>query len=687
MDLLTKTLTKIFGSKSERDIKQLTPYVDEINAIYSELHDITNDELRQKAREISREIHDHIGQLEQDKEQMQERAEGDDIDVEEKEQLYKKVDDMEKEIDEKLEEILEKTMPRAFAIMRETARRFKENKEIEVTASDFDRELAAKKEYVEIDGKTAVFYNSWEAGGIEIVWDMIHYDVQLIGGIVLHQGRIAEMATGEGKTLAATLPLFLNALAGKGSHLVTVNNYLAKRDQEWMGPLYEFHGLSVDCIDKHEPNSKERRDAYFADITYGTNNEFGFDYLRDNMAINPSDLVQRKHHFSIVDEVDSVLIDDARTPLIISGPVPQEDTQQFQELKPKVERLVSAQKKLVTQIIHDARSELKNGNTEKGGFLLLQAYKGLPKNKALIKLLSEEGNKALMLKTENYYMQDNSKHMHKVTDDLYFIIDEKNNSIELTDKGIDTITSDSDDSNFFILPDIGSELADLEKEGLSEEEQLSRKDELLRDYAVKSERVHTLQQLLKAYTLFDKDEEYVVMDNKVKIVDEQTGRIMEGRRYSDGLHQAIEAKENVKVEAATQTFATITLQNYFRMYHKLSGMTGTAETEAGEFMDIYELDVVVVPTNEPVIRDDRDDMVYRTKREKYNAVIEEIQRLIGIGRPVLVGTTSVDVSELLSKMLKIRGVKHNVLNAKLHQKEAEIIAEAGRSKKIGRAHV
>ncbi|MBS3806170.1 MAG: preprotein translocase subunit SecA [Bacteroidales bacterium] len=682
MDLLTKTLTKIFGSKSERDIKQLTPYVDEINAIYSELHDITNDELRQKAREISQEIHDHIGQLEQDKEQMQERAESDDIDVEEKEQLYKKVDDMEKEIDEKLEEILEKVMPRAFAIMRETARRFKENKEIEVTASDFDRELAAKKEYVEIDGKTAVFYNSWEAGGIEIVWDMIHYDVQLIGGIVLHQGRIAEMATGEGKTLAATLPLFLNALAGKGSHLVTVNNYLAKRDQEWMGPLYEFHGLSVDCIDKHEPNSKERRDAYYADITYGTNNEFGFDYLRDNMAINPSDLVQRKHHFSIVDEVDSVLIDDARTPLIISGPVPQEDTQQFQELKPKVERLVSAQKKLVTQIIHDARSELKNGNTEKGGFLLLQAYKGLPKNKALIKLLSEEGNKALMLKTENYYMQDNSKHMHKVTDDLYFIIDEKNNSIELTDKGIDTITSDSDDSNFFILPDIGSELADLEKEGLSEEEQLSRKDELLRDYAVKSERVHTLQQLLKAYTLFDKDEEYVVMDNKVKIVDEQTGRIMEGRRYSDGLHQAIEAKENVKVEAATQTFATITLQNYFRMYHKLAGMTGTAETEAGEFMDIYELDVVVVPTNEPVIRDDRDDMVYRTKREKYNAVIEEIQRLIGIGRPVLVGTTSVDVSELLSKMLKIRGVKHNVLNAKLHQKEAEIIAEAGRSKTV-----
>ncbi|MFW6101060.1 MAG: preprotein translocase subunit SecA, partial [Bacteroidota bacterium] len=513
-------------------------------------------------------------------------------------------------------------------------------------------------------------------------WDMIHYDVQLMGGIVLHQGRIAEMATGEGKTVAATLPLFLNALAGKGCHLVTVNNYLAKRDKEWMGPLYEFHGLSVDCIDKHEPNSKERRRAYHADITYGTNNEFGFDYLRDNMAINPSDLVQRKHHFSIVDEVDSVLIDDARTPLIISGPVPQESTEQFQDLKPKIERLVNAQKKLVNQVITDARKELKNGNTENGGFKLLQAYKGLPKNKALHKLLSEEGNKALMLKTENYYMQDNSKHMHKVTDDLYFIIDEKSNAIELTDKGIDVITSESDDSNFFILPDIGSELADLEKEDLSEDEKLAKKDELLRDYAVKSERVHTLQQLLKAYTLFDKDEEYVVMDNKVKIVDEQTGRIMEGRRYSDGLHQAIEAKENVKVEAATQTFATITLQNYFRMYHKLAGMTGTAETEAGEFMDIYELDVVVVPTNEPVIREDKDDMVYRTKREKYNAVIAEIQRLIGNGRPVLVGTTSVDVSELLSKMLRIRGVKHNVLNAKLHQKEAEIVAEAGKSRTV-----
>jgi len=683
MDILTRVLTKVFGSKSERDIKELMPVVEEINAIYSELHEISNDELRAKSNEIKKEIRDFTSEGEKRKQELQEKAEHYDTEVDEKEKLYKQIDDLEKQLDDQLEEVLEQVLPRAFAVMRETAKRFKENKEIKVTATDFDKELAAHKDYVKIDGNTAIYSNSWEAGGNTITWDMVHYDVQLIGGVVLHQGRIAEMATGEGKTVAATLPLFLNALAGKGSHLVTVNNYLAKRDQEWMGPLYEFHGLSVDCIDKHEPNSNERRRAYHADITYGTNNEFGFDYLRDNMAINPTDLVQRKHHFSIVDEVDSVLIDDARTPLIISGPVPQESTEQFQDLKPKVEMLVNAQKKLVNQIITDARKELKNGNTEDGGFKLLQAYKGLPKNKALHKILSEEGNKALMLKTENYYMQDNSKHMHKVTDDLYFIIDEKNNTIELTDQGIDVITSKSDDPNFFILPDIGSELADLEKEeDLSEDEKLAKKDELLRDYAVKSERVHTLQQLLKAYTLFDKDEEYVVMDNKVKIVDEQTGRIMEGRRYSDGLHQAIEAKENVKVEAATQTFATITLQNYFRMYHKLAGMTGTAETEAGEFMDIYELDVVVVPTNEPVVREDKDDMVYRTKREKYNAVIAEIQRLIGIGRPVLVGTTSVDVSELLSKMLRIRGIKHNVLNAKLHQKEAEIVAEAGKSKTV-----
>ncbi|MFP3861013.1 MAG: preprotein translocase subunit SecA [Bacteroidales bacterium] len=682
MEIVTKILTKIFGDKSQRDIKEVQPIVDKINSEYSKLHDITNDELREKSRELRKEILGHIGEEENQKKELKEKAELSTTDIDEKERLYKQIDEIEKEIDKKVENKLEEVLPLGFAIVRETAKRFKENKEIEVTASEFDRELAATKEYVEIDGEKAVYFNTWEAGGSKVEWDMIHYDVQLIGGIVLHQGRIAEMATGEGKTLAATLPLFLNALTGRGAHLVTVNNYLAKRDQEWMGPLYEFHGLSVDCIDKHEPNSAERRRAYQADITYGTNNEFGFDYLRDNMAINPADLVQRKHNFSIVDEVDSVLIDDARTPLIISGPVAKENTEQFQDLKPKVESLVSVQKKLVNQIITDARKELNNENREKGGFLLLQAYKGLPKNKALIKLLSEEGNKALMLKTENYYMQDNNKHMHKVTDDLYFIIDEKNNSIELTDKGLDMITEKTDDPYFFILPDIGSELAELEKQDLKEEEVIVKKDELLRDYAVKSERVHTLQQLLKAYTLFDKDEEYVVMDNKVKIVDEQTGRIMEGRRYSDGLHQALEAKENVKVEAATQTFATITLQNYFRMYHKLAGMTGTAETEAGEFMDIYELDVVVIPTNEPVIRDDMDDMVYRTKREKYNAVIEEIQRLIDKGRPVLVGTTAVDVSELLSKMLKIRGIKHNVLNAKLHQKEADIIAEAGKSRTV-----
>ena len=682
MDIVTKILTKLFGSKRERDLKELQPIVDQINEAYAKLHDISHDELRKKSDDLKSDISAHIEEEVTQKNQNREKAEDDNTDVDEKERLYKEIDEIDKKIDEKLEKKLEEILPEAFAIMRETAKRFKENEEIKVTANDFDRELAANKEYVEIDGNVATYFNSWEAGGNTITWDMIPYDVQLMGGVVLHQGRIAEMATGEGKTLAATLPLFLNALTGRGAHLVTVNNYLAKRDQEWMGPLYEFHGLSVDCVDKYDPNSTGRRNAYHSDITYGTNNEFGFDYLRDNMAINPSDLVQRKHNFSIVDEVDSVLIDDARTPLIISGPVDQEDTQEFENLKPQVETLVNAQKQLVKDIIAEARKKLNNEDRENGGFLLLQAYKGMPKNKALIKLLSEEGNKALMLKTEGYYMQDNSKHMHKVTDELYFIIDEKNNSIELTDKGLDLITEKTEDPYFFILPDIGSELAELEKKEMDEQEKIAKKDELLRDYAVKSERVHTLQQLLKAYTLFDKDEEYVVMDNKVKIVDEQTGRIMEGRRYSDGLHQALEAKERVKVESATQTFATITLQNYFRMYNKLAGMTGTAETEAGEFMDIYELDVVVVPTNEPVVRDDKDDMVYRTKREKYNAVIGEIQRLINDGRPVLVGTTAVDVSELLSKMLKIRGVKHNVLNAKLHQKEADIIADAGKSKTV-----
>jgi preprotein translocase subunit SecA len=539
--------------------------------------------------------------------------------------------------------------------------------------------LAATRDSIEIHGNKARYYNRWIAGGNEIKWDMVHYDVQLIGGIVLHQGKIAEMATGEGKTLVATLPVFLNALAGRGVHVVTVNDYLAKRDSEWMGPIYEFHGLSVDCIDKHQPNSEARRKAYYADITFGTNNEFGFDYLRDNMALSPQDMVQRKHHYAIVDEVDSVLIDDARTPLIISGPVPRGENQEFEELKPRVEKLVSVQRKLVTDYLAEAKKLIAMNDTENGGFKLLQAFKGLPKNKALIKFLSEQGNKALLLKTENFYMQDNNKNMHKVTDDLYFVIEEKLNSVELTDKGIDLITSSSEDPHFFVMPDIGAEVAELENSALKPVEILEKKDKLLQDYAIKSDRIHTVNQLLKAYSLFERDVEYVVIENKVKIVDEQTGRIMEGRRYSDGLHQAIEAKEHVKIEAATQTFATITLQNYFRMYHKLAGMTGTAETEAGEFWNIYKLDVVVIPTNEPVIRDDREDLVYKTKREKYNAVIDEIVALVKEGRPALVGTTSVEISELLSRMLKIKGIKHNVLNAKLHQREAEIVADAGKS--------
>ena len=562
--------------------------------------------------------------------------------------------------------------------MKETARRFKENTEIEVTATQFDRDLAVTHDFVEIEGDKAIYFNSWLAGGNEVTWDMVHYDVQLIGGAVLHQGKIAEMATGEGKTLVATLPVFLNALSGRGVHMVTVNDYLAKRDSEWMGPLYMFHGLSVDCIDKHQPNSPQRRQAYMADITFGTNNEFGFDYLRDNMAINPEDLVQRKHNFAIVDEVDSVLIDDARTPLIISGPVPKGDDQMFDEYKPRVERLVRMQQEFVMQTFKEAKELLASDDSKKrkeGGILLLRAHKGLPKYKPLIKFLSEEGNKAIL--TENEYMQENNRRMPEITDPLYFVIDEKLNSIDLTDKGHDTITAAGEDPKFFILPDIGSEIAEIERDTKDDKEKLAKKDELIQNYAMKSERVHTVNQLLKAYTLFEKDVEYVVLDNKVKIVDEQTGRIMEGRRYSDGLHQAIEAKENVKVEAATQTFATITLQNYFRMYHKLAGMTGTAETEAGEFWDIYKLDVVVIPTNRPVIRIDANDFVFKTKREKYNAVIDEIVRLVDLGRPVLVGTTSVEVSELLSRMLKLRGIKHNVLNAKLHQREAEIVAEDG----------
>ncbi|MGM0551141.1 MAG: preprotein translocase subunit SecA [Bacteroidota bacterium] len=677
MNLLTKLLTKRFGNKSDRDIKSIMPLVEEIKAAYSQVSELSNDELRAKTLELKDRIAQHIADERTQITSLKQEAESNDVPVDRQEELYQQVEKLETQVDQKLEDFLLGILPEAFAIVKETAVRFKENTEIEVTATDIDRNLAAASDFVKIQGDKAIYFNSWMAGGSEITWDMVHYDVQLIGGVVLHQGKIAEMATGEGKTLVATLPVFLNALTGRGVHLVTVNDYLAKRDSEWMGPIFQFHGLSVDCIDKHQPNSNERRQAYKADITYGTNNEFGFDYLRDNMAINPEELVQRRHNYAIVDEVDSVLIDDARTPLIISGPVPKNNTEQFDQLKPRVESLVSAQRKLVTDIIAEARKATKEEDEKQLGFKLLQAYKGLPKTKALIKLLSEEGNKSLMLKTENYYMQDNNKNMHKVTDDLFFIIDEKSNSVELTDKGHELIAANVDEPNFFILPDIGTEIAEIEKSSLEEQEKVQKKDELIRDYAVKSERVHTLNQLLKAYSLFENDVEYVVIDNKVKIVDEQTGRIMEGRRYSDGLHQAIEAKERVKVEAATQTMATITLQNYFRMYHKLSGMTGTAETEAGEFWDIYELDVVVIPTNRPITRIDAQDMVYKTKREKYNAVIDEAQSLIEQGRPVLIGTTSVEVSEVLSRMLKMKGIKHNVLNAKQHQREAEIVAEAG----------
>jgi preprotein translocase subunit SecA len=678
MDIVNKVLGLFLGNKYERDIKEITPYTIEILKEYDKLRDLSNDQLRDLTAVLKKEVQDEIEPDENEIRTLKSKAEAEE-DVYRKEEYYNETDKIEKLIDEKLEKKLDELIPRAFAIVKETARRFKENSFLEVTARQYDRDLAATRESISIKGDKAIWSNRWIAGGNEIIWDMVHYDVQLIGGVALHKGKIAEMATGEGKTVVATLPVFLNALAGRGVHIVTVNDYLSKRDSEWMGPIYEFHGLTVDCIDKHQPNSADRRKAYNADITFGTNNEFGFDYLRDNMAINPEDLVQRKHHYAIVDEVDSVLIDDARTPLIISGPTARSDTQQFDELKPKVDKLVSAQKRLVTQILADSKKLISDGKNEEGGKLLLRAYKGLPKNSALIKYLSEEGNKTLLQKTENFYMQNNSKEMPKVTDELYFIIDEKANSIELTEKGLDLISTSVEDASFFVLPDVGSRIADLEKTGLSEREKLIKKDELLQDYAVKSERVHTMTQLLKAWTLFDKDVEYVVIDNKVKIVDEQTGRILEGRRYSDGLHQAIEAKENVKVEEATQTYATITLQNYFRMYHKLAGMTGTAETEAGEFWNIYKLDVVVIPTNRPVIRSDREDLVYKTKREKYNAVIDEIVQLFKNGRPVLVGTTSVEISELLSRMLKMKGLKHNVLNAKLHQREAEIVAEAGKT--------
>lgn len=682
---LNDILKSLFGNKSDRDMKELLPVVGKVNAEWEKVKGLSHDELRAVAEDMKKQVREYIKEEGDEIAALKRRVEEEKPSIEEREEIYAEVDKLEEQIDKKVEEVLTEIMPRAFAVMKETGRRFKENEEIEVTATQFDRDLAVSHDFVEIDGDKATYFNSWIAGGSEVTWDMVHYDVQLIGGAVLHQGKIAEMATGEGKTLVATLPVFLNALSGRGVHMVTVNDYLAKRDSEWMGPLYMFHGLSVDCIDRHQPNSPQRRKAYMADITFGTNNEFGFDYLRDNMASNPEDLVQRKHNYAIVDEVDSVLVDDARTPLIISGPVPKGDDQMFDEYKPRVERLVKMQRELVAKIFNEAKELLASNDAKKrkeGGILLLRAHKGLPKYKPLIKFLSEEGNKAMLIKTENEYMQENNRRMPEITEPLYFVIDEKLNSIDLTDQGHDTITAAGEDPKFFILPDIGSEIADIEKTIVDEKARLVKKDELIQNYAMKSERVHTVNQLLKAYTLFENDVEYVVMDNKVKIVDEQTGRIMDGRRYSDGLHQAIEAKENVKVEAATQTWATITLQNYFRMYHKLAGMTGTAETEAGELWDIYKLEVVVIPTNRPIVRLDANDFVYKTKREKYNAVIEEIVRLVELGRPVLVGTTSVEVSELLSRMLKMRGIKHNVLNAKLHQKEADIVAEAGQSKTV-----
>ena len=673
-------LAKIFGNKAQRDLKEVSPVVNKIKEIYPTIEKLSHDELRARTAAIRQQLRDVVKKERSRIEEI--RAEVEHTELDKREKLYKEIDELDKKILDTLEVELDKVLPEVFAIVKDTARRLTENETIEVIANDFDRQLAIKHDFVTIEGDKAVYRNEWEAGGNMHKWNMIHYDVQLFGGVVLHKGKIAEMATGEGKTLVATLPVFLNALTGNGVHVVTVNDYLSKRDSEWMGPLYMFHGLSVDCIDKHRPNSEERRRAYNADITFGTNNEFGFDYLRDNMASAPIDLVQRKHNYAIVDEVDSVLIDDARTPLIISGPVPKGEDQMFEEYCPRVEVLVKQQSTMATQLLAEARAKIGNEDkkiNEEGALALFRSYKAMPKNKALIKFLSEPGIKQILIKTEEFYMQENSKHMHIATDPLFFVIDEKHNSIELTDKGIDTMTRSTEDPNFFVLPDVGTEIAEIEKLSLSDEERQEKKDAALQDYSIKSERVHTVNQLLKAYTLFAKDDQYVVMDNKVMIVDEQTGRIMDGRRYSDGLHQAIEAKERVKVEAATQTFATITLQNYFRMYHKLSGMTGTAETEAGEFWDIYKLDVVVIPTNRPIARIDMEDRVYKTKREKYNAVIEEVVELVAAGRPVLVGTTSVEISELLSRMLTIRKISHNVLNAKLHQKEADIVAEAGRA--------
>ena len=674
-------LSKLFGgNKSEKDVKKISPFVAEINNFFSQYQALSNDELRGKTLEFKKRIQDHLTEIDiAIAAKKQEAEELSSMDISGRDLIYQEVDKMRKERDEKIEEILKELLPEAFAVVKETARRFKENSELVSTATDLDRTLSLNRLYIKIDGEKCIYKNTWTAAGGEVTWNMVHYDVQLIGGIVLHEGKIAEMATGEGKTLVSTLPAYLNALAGQGVHIVTVNDYLARRDSEWNGTLFEWLGLTVDCIDKHDPNSDERRKAYNSDIVYGTNNEFGFDYLRDNMVHSPDEMVQRKHHFAMVDEVDSVLIDDARTPLIISGPVPKGDEQQFHILKPRVEKIVEVQKRVANNFLIEAKKKIAEGNDDPkdGGLALFRSHRGLPKNGPLIKYLSEPGIRVKLQKTENYYLADQQKNMPKVDEELFFHIDEKNNQVDLTDKGINLITKSGEDPEFFILPDIGVKLADIEKSDLSAEEKLHQKEALLNDYSIKADRIHTVQQLLKAYTLFDNDVEYVVMDGQVKIVDEQTGRILDGRRYSDGLHQAIEAKENVKIEAATQTYATITLQNYFRMYHKLAGMTGTAETEAAELWDIYKLDVVTIPTNLPVTRKDTQDLVYKTKREKYKAVIEEVEKMRNAGRPILVGTTSVEVSELLSRMLKQKGIPHNVLNAKQHAREAQVVAEAG----------